>query len=65
VDFAEQEQKGFLSEIFCLGHIPNHAQAYCIYAWAMQAVQIFKHRLVAMLGSLDGLTTFFLSAFMA
>jgi len=56
VDFAEQEQKGFLSEVFCADHIPNHPQAYCIYAWAMQPVQIFKHRLVAILRSLDGLS---------
>jgi hypothetical protein len=55
VNFAQQEQKGFLSQIFRFGGVSYHAQAYGIHAPAMQPVEAFKHGPIAIAGSPDGL----------
>jgi hypothetical protein len=55
MNFAQQEQKGFLSQIFCFGRVSYHAQAYRIHASAMQPVEVFEHRPITVLGSLNDL----------
>src|SRR6266550_4797182 len=54
VNFAEQEQEGFLSQILCFRRIAYHAETYRIHASAMQSVEVFKHTTIAVAGSLDG-----------
>jgi hypothetical protein len=54
VNFAEQEQEGFLSQILCFRRISYHAETYRINAPAMQPVEVFKHTPIAVAGSLDG-----------
>jgi hypothetical protein len=55
VNFAQQEQKNFLSQIFCLGRVPYHAQAYLIHTSAMQTIEVFKRYPIAVPGLLDGI----------
>jgi len=55
VNFAEQKQKGFLSQFFRFGRVSYHAQAYRIHTPAMQSIEEFKHGPIAVAGSLDSL----------
>src|SRR6266480_171970 len=53
VNFAKQEQEGFLSQILCFSRISYHAQTYRIYTSAMRTIEVFKRRRIALARSLD------------
>jgi hypothetical protein len=55
VSFAEQKQKGFLSQIFRFGRVSYYAQAYRIHTPAMQSIEEFQDGPTAVAGSLDSL----------
>src|SRR5580658_3624733 len=52
-DFTEELKERFLSKILSLGRISHHPQAQRVHATAVQSVETFESRRIALLGEPD------------
>jgi len=54
-DLSEELEERFLRQILCLGRIPHHSKAQRIHSAAVQLIQTFEGRRIALLGKPDRL----------